>query len=69
MRFATASKFSNSFCALLQTVFFMFDENKTSSPVVKLAGREADHSLPISVEGDNKWGYTSNPLQAVTVAQ
>jgi len=39
------------------------------SPVVKRAGREADHSLPISVEGDNKWGYTSNPLQAVTVAQ
>jgi hypothetical protein len=39
------------------------------SPVVKQAGREADHSLPISAEGENKWSYTSNPLCAATVAQ
>jgi hypothetical protein len=39
------------------------------SPVVKRAGSEADHSLPLSAEGENMWSYTSNPLYAVAVAQ
>jgi len=39
------------------------------SPVVKRAGHEADHSLPISAEGEYKCSYTSNPLYAFTVAQ
>ena len=31
------------------------------SPAVKRAGREADHSLSLSAEGENKWRYASNP--------
>jgi len=44
-------------------------KTKYLSPVVKQAGREADHSLPISAQGENKWSYTCNPLHAGTVAQ
>jgi len=34
----------------------------TPLPGIKRSGREADHSLPLSAEVENKWRYTSTLL-------